>query len=41
MNEMAHRSARGIALESPYRYSERLNTEITAKLVKELEQIKK
>ena len=41
MNEMAHRSAQGIDLESPYRYSERLNAEITAKLVRELEQIKK
>lgn len=36
INEMAHRSAKGEDLESPYLYSSRLNAEITEKLVKEL-----
>jgi transposase len=34
--EMAHRSAKGEQLESPYRYATRLNEEITARLTKEL-----
>lgn len=36
INEMAHRSAKGEELESPYRYSSRLNQEITGRLAKEL-----
>lgn len=41
LNEMAHRTANGQELESPYRYSERLTEEISAKLIAELEEIKK
>ena len=41
INEMAHRSANGQELESPYRYSERLTEEISGRLVAELEGIKK
>ncbi|RLA61802.1 MAG: IS66 family transposase [Epsilonproteobacteria bacterium] len=36
INEMAHRSAKGEELESPYQYSSRLSSEIMDKLVKEL-----
>jgi len=39
INEMAHRSARGEYLESPYRYSTRLNEEITERLSKEFVQL--
>ena len=41
INEMAHRSARGKKLESPYSYSERLNEEIKVKLSEELAGLKK
>lgn len=41
INEMAHRSANDQELESPYRYSERLTEEISARLVTELEGLKK
>lgn len=41
INEMAHRSANGQELESPYRYSERLTEEISGRLAAELEGIKK
>lgn len=41
INEMAHRSANGQKLESPYRYSERLTEEISGRLAAELEGIKK
>ena len=40
INEMAHRSANGEELESPYRYSERLTREISEKLAAELAEIK-
>ena len=40
INEMAHRSAKGEVLESPYKYSERLTQEISQRLSKEFEEIK-
>ena len=40
INEMAHRSAKGEKLESPYKYSERLNEELREKLSLEFEQLK-
>ena len=39
INEMAHRSAMGEELESPYNYSERLNEEIKLKLSQEIAQL--
>ena len=39
INEMAHRSAQGEELESPYNYSERLNEEIKSKLSQEIAQL--
>ena len=41
INEMAHRAAKGEELESPYRYSSRLNEEIGKKLGKELEKLRR
>jgi len=41
INEMAHRSSNGQELESPYRYGERLNEEISARLASEIAGIKK
>jgi transposase len=40
INEMAHRSANGQELESPYRYGERLTQEISEKLAVEFGEIK-
>lgn len=39
INMMAHRSAKGEKLESPYRYAEKLNNEISSRLSKELAEI--
>lgn len=36
INEMAHRSAKGEALESPFNYASRLNSEISSRLSQEL-----
>ena len=41
INEMAHRSARGEELESPYHYSERLTEEIRSKLSQEIQGLSK
>ena len=36
INEMAHRSAKGEALESPYQYSKRLTEKISSQLSEKL-----
>jgi transposase len=41
INEMAHRSANGEELETPYRYSKRLNIELTARLAGQLQELSK